>query len=121
MNRIFRSAIFYLFLIIAVAWVSNFYRASADARQNPESVNEWVELVENGEIKSAEFLTKDEKVIGEYATDPDARYEVFLPHDTIDEFEALARQHDVEVSADPQAGSLFLTVLVQFLPIVLII
>ncbi|MCA1708279.1 MAG: hypothetical protein LC808_35390 [Actinobacteria bacterium] len=30
MNRIFRSAIFYLVLVIAVVWVYNLYRANSD-------------------------------------------------------------------------------------------
>jgi cell division protease FtsH len=119
MNRIFRSAIFYLVLIIAVVWVFNLYRASADKPEKLASVNDWVERVEGGEISSAEFLTKDERVLG---TDSNGtKYEVNLPKDTIDEYQELAIQNNVQVSADPQQGSVFLSVLFQFLPILIIV
>jgi cell division protease FtsH len=119
MNRIFRSAIFYLVLIIAVVWVFNLYRASADKPEKLPSVNDWVEKVESGEISSAEFLTKDERVLG---TDSNGtKYEVNLPKDTIDQYQELAIQNNVQVSADPQQGSVFLSVLFQFLPILIIV
>ena len=120
MNRIFRSAIFYLVLIIAVVWVYNLYRASADRPTTLSSVNEFVEMVEGGEILSAKFLTKDEKVVGELAGG-DGKYELFLVTDTLDDLSQIAIDSGVEVSADPQTGSVFLTALFQFLPIILIV
>ena len=119
MNRIFRSAVFYLVLIIAVVWVYNLYRASADRPKELSSVNEWVTLVEGGRIQSAKFLTKDEKAIGEFKTG--GRYELNFPKDTIDEYQQVAMDADVQVSADPQVGSFWLTALFQFLPIILIV
>src|SRR5688500_4609368 len=120
MNRIFRSAIFYLVLIIAVVWVYNLYRASADRPRELSSVNEFVEMVEGGEILSAKFMTKDEKVVGELA-DGEGKYELFLVTDTLDDLSQVAIDSGVEVSADPQVGSVFLTALFQFLPIILIV
>ncbi|MDQ3766082.1 MAG: ATP-dependent zinc metalloprotease FtsH, partial [Actinomycetota bacterium] len=120
MNRIFRSAIFYLVLIIAVVWVFNIYRQSAQGPEQIESVNTWVGMVEDKDIDTAKFLTKDEKVIGDLS-DGTGQYEVFLPHDTVDEFANFARKNDVDVSADPQMGSFFLSVLFQFLPILIIV
>ncbi|MGH2819907.1 MAG: ATP-dependent metallopeptidase FtsH/Yme1/Tma family protein, partial [Actinomycetota bacterium] len=119
MNRILRSAIFYLILIVAVVWVFSFYRSSANAPEDLGTVNRWVSLVESGQVESAQFLTKDEKVVGEL-TDG-SRYEVFLPHDTLDDYADLAVESGIETSADPQAGNLFLSVLFQFIPIILII
>jgi cell division protease FtsH len=119
MNRIFRSAIFYFVLLVAVVWVFNLYRASADAPEELESVNELATLIDEGRVETAKFLTKDEKVVGELTDGTE--YEVFLPHDTVDNFADQARAADVEVSADPQQGSLLLSVLFQFLPILLIV
>ncbi|MGH2748767.1 MAG: ATP-dependent zinc metalloprotease FtsH [Actinomycetota bacterium] len=119
MNRIFRSAIFYLVLIIAVVWVFNLYRASSDAPEKIESVNEWVAAVENGEIASVKFLNKDEKGTGEFKNGD--TYELSFPKDTVDDFAELARENGVNVSADPQQGSVFLSVLFQFLPILIIV
>ena len=119
MNRIFRSAIFYLVLLAAVIWVFNLYRTSGDQPEEIKSVNVWEEMVRDGEIATAKFLTKDEKVIGEKTGG--GEYELFLPKDTVDDYAELATAYDVQVSADPQPGSLILTVLFQFLPIVLIV
>ena len=120
MNRVLKSAVFYLVLIIAVVWVINLYRASADKPQEIASVNAWVAMIENGDISTAEFQTKDEKVIGEFS-DGEQRYEVFLPKDTVAEYSDLAVQNEVEVSADPQTGSVWVSVLFQFLPILIIL
>jgi cell division protease FtsH len=118
MNRIFRSAIFYLVLIIAVVWIFNIYRSSADAPEQLPTVNAWLDRLET-DVDTAKFLTKDEKVVGTF-TDQ-SRYEVFLPHDTIDEYADEAIGADVETSADPQAGSVLLSVLFQFIPILIIV
>jgi cell division protease FtsH len=119
MNRIFRSAVFYLILIVAVVWVFNLYRNSADKPEQLNSVNDFQNLIENGDIATAKFLTKDEKVIGELQDG--TRYELFVPKDTVDEWATFAQENDVEVSADPQQGSVFLSVLFQFLPILIIV
>ncbi len=120
MNRIFRSAIFYLILVIGVFWVFNLYRQSADKPEPLENVNVWVQRVESNQITSAEFLTEDEKIIGEQ-TGEIKRYEVFLPKDTVDDYAEFAMENGVLVSADPQKGSVFLSVLFQFLPILIIV
>jgi cell division protease FtsH len=119
MNRIFRSAIFYLILIVAVVWVFSLYRNSAEQPRRIESVNEWEDLVEDGQIATAKFLSKDEKVVGEDARQDE--YEVFLPKDTVDSAAQFAKLNGVQVSADPQQGSVFLSVLFQFLPILIIV
>jgi cell division protease FtsH len=119
MNRIFRSAIFYLVLIIAVVWIYNLYRASADRPTTLSSVNEFEEMIQGGDITSAKFLTKDEKVVGDLAGG--GKYELFLVTDTLDDLSQKAIDARVEVSADPQTGSVFLTALFQFLPIILIV
>ncbi len=122
MNRIFRSAVFYLVLIIAVVWVFNLYRASTDSPAKLESVNVFQDYLDDHTITSAKFLTKDEKVVGDCAC-PDGKdqFEVFLPKDTVDEWADYAQDREIEVSADPQQGSVFLSVLFQFLPILIIV
>src|SRR5918996_1667625 len=119
MNRIFRSAIFYLVLIVAVVWVFNLYRASTNEPEKIQSVNEWVSRVETGEVESAKFLTKDEKVVGDLSDG--GEYEVNLPKDTVDDFAELARERGVLISADPEQGNVILTVLFQFFPILIIL
>jgi cell division protease FtsH len=119
MNRIFRSAIFYLVLIIAVVWVFNLYRESSERPRKLESVNEFYALVETGDVQTAEFLNEDERVVGQLVGGQ--TYEISLPKDTVDDTAEFVRTQDVLVSADPQKGSLWLTVIFQFLPIILIV
>ncbi len=120
MNRIFKSAIFYLVLIIAVVFVINLYQSNAERPEEIESVNDWVQMVEAGEIETAKFLTKDEKVMGELSGG-DLEYELFLPKDTVDDYQQVAFDNNVPITADPQQSSIFLTIIFQFLPIFLII
>ncbi|CAN5740154.1 ATP-dependent zinc metalloprotease FtsH [soil metagenome] len=119
MNRIFRSAVFYLVLVIAVAWIYQAYRSTTEAPQKLSSVNRWIELVEDKQVDTAEFLNKDERVVGQLADGTE--YEVNLPTGTVDNFQLLARDNGAEVTADPQQGSLFLTILFQFAPILIIV
>jgi cell division protease FtsH len=119
MNRTFRNSIFYLLLIIVVVWVITSYNNKSDKPEEIASVNQWVEMVEAGEVESAEFLTVDEKVTGELT---DGRqYELHFPKDTIDEYQRTALEADVAVTADPQRGSPILSILFQFLPILIIV
>jgi len=119
MNKVFRSAIFYLVLLVAVIWVFQFYRNAAEAPRELTSLNEFVSMVESDEIASAQFLTRSEKVVGD--TTNNDTYEIFLPHGTIDNFAKLARDNEVEVTADPEQGSVLVSFLFQFLPILLIV
>ena len=63
MNRIFRSAVFYLILIIAVVWVFNLYRASADKPRELESVNDFVSKIEDDVTTATFLITNDEEVV----------------------------------------------------------
>jgi cell division protease FtsH len=119
MNRVFRSAIFYLILFIAVVWVFNLYRANAD-QPKELSVTQFDQELQEGNISKVEFLTNDEKAVGEFQGGDE--FEVFLPKDTIDDFWNETRdQTDIVVNANPQKGSVWLSVLFQFLPIILIV
>jgi cell division protease FtsH len=120
MNRIFRSAVFYLILIILIVWVYNLYRASS-SKPEQLTVNEFVARVESSDIQTAKFLTRDEKVVGNFIEGEDARYEAYLPHDTIDEYQQIALDSGVTVQADPQVGSPLLSFFFQFFPILLIV
>src|SRR5919199_4526789 len=98
MNRLFRSAIFYLILIIAVVWVFNAYRNSSEKPVEIGSVNQWVQMVHQDQIASAKFLTKDEKVTGELTSQ--RPYEVNLPKDTIPYYLRIAENAKVPITAD---------------------
>src|ERR687896_409624 len=119
MNRIFRSVIFYILLGAAVFWVFTLYRTSAEKPVKLDSVNQFVEYVEDGTIDSAEFLARDNKVTGDLSSE--RKYEITLPWGTLDTYANFAREEGVSVTADQQQGSPLLSILVQFLPILLIL
>ena len=119
MNRVFRSAIFYLVLIIAVVWVFNLYRSTSGQPEELDVTRFNEELTTGDSIASLKFLNKDEKVVGEF--EDGTTFEVNLPKDTIDDFWEDAKASETSVSADPQTGSVWLSVLFQFLPILLIV
>ena len=119
MNRTFRNSIFYLMLIIGVVWVITSVNRNADKPEEIASVNQWVEMVEAGEIESAEFLTVDEKITGELTSG--SQYELHVPKDTVDDYQRVALDNEVAVTADPQRGSPILSILFQFLPILIIV
>jgi cell division protease FtsH len=119
MNRIFRSVIFYLILGVAVFWVFTLYRTSAEKPTELKSVNQFREYVVDGTIVSAEFLARDNKVVGELSGE--GNYELTLPWGTLDDAANFAVEEGVEVTADQQQGSPILSILFQFLPILIIL
>ncbi|HEY7875823.1 MAG TPA: ATP-dependent zinc metalloprotease FtsH [Actinomycetota bacterium] len=119
MNRIFRSVIFYLVLGVAVFWVFTLYRTSAEKPTELKSVNQFREYVVDGTIVSAEFLARDNKVIGELESE--GTYELTLPYGTLDDAANFAVEEGVPVTADQQQGSPILSILFQFLPILIIL
>ena len=56
MNRIFRSALFYLLLIALLVFLVRMYQTNAARPERLESVNDWVEMVESSQIESAKFV-----------------------------------------------------------------
>jgi cell division protease FtsH len=119
MNRIFRSLVFYLVLLVAVVWVFSLYRDGAN-RPTEFNVNEYRTAVTSGQVTTAEFQNRDERIIGDLREG--GRYEVALPTGTVPDFaEFVERESSAEISADPQQGSVIVTVLFQFLPIIIIL
>jgi cell division protease FtsH len=118
MNRIFRSAVFYLLLMIAVIWVYQLYRNSAE-QPVPLDVNGYVQKAEAGGVDSIKFFNKDER--GEGQLIGGEKFEINFPKDTVDDYAQLSVDNGVEVSADPQVGSFWVSAVFQFLPIIIIV
>jgi cell division protease FtsH len=119
MNRIFRSIVFYLVLVLLVLWVFNLYRQSAEKPEQLDSVNQFQAYVQDGTINSAKFLARDNKVVGKL--DSGNEYELTLPYGRLDDLSAFALDEGVTVTADQQQGSPLLSILINFLPIVIIV
>ncbi|MFN2594996.1 MAG: ATP-dependent zinc metalloprotease FtsH, partial [Actinomycetota bacterium] len=119
MNRILRSAVFYIVLIVLVIWVFQIYRASQNKPVELKSVNEWTTMVQDHQVNTAQFLAKDYRVEGKLDDGHD--YQLTLPFGTIDDYARFAVDNGVTVSADQQQGSAIVAILIQFIPIVLIV
>jgi cell division protease FtsH len=76
------------------------------------------ELAKDGKVESATFLEQDQEVEGELSTGE--AYTSMYPLEYQDELTATLQEADVELSADAQKGSAFVSVLLNFLPILLI-
>ncbi|MDQ3878329.1 MAG: ATP-dependent zinc metalloprotease FtsH [Actinomycetota bacterium] len=119
MNRILRSAVFYIVLIVLVIWVFQIYRTSQNKPLELKSVNEWTTYVQDHRINTAEFLAKDYRVEGKL--DDGRDYQLTLPYGTIDNYSDFAVDNGVTVTADQQLGSPLVAILIQFIPILLIV
>jgi cell division protease FtsH len=119
MNRIFRSFVLYVVIIMVAVWGFTAYRDSAQAPQQLTSVNEWVQKVKSGDVKTAKFLNKDQKVEGTLSNGN--TYDVSLPDQTIQHYSNLALDKNVIVEADSQNGSAWLSLIINFLPILLFV
>ncbi|MEA2487185.1 MAG: cell division protease FtsH, partial [Actinomycetota bacterium] len=119
MNRILRSAVFYIVLIVLVIWVIQIYRGAQNKPLELKSVNEWSTYVTDHQVNTAEFLAKDYRVVGKL--DDGRLYQLTLPYGTIDDYARFAVQNGVTVTADQQQGSALIAILIQFIPILLIV
>jgi cell division protease FtsH len=85
------------------------------------SLPEFQQALDAGEVRSAEFLERDQRVVGELTSG--ARYQTSYPsqyQETLTK-EILAAPNGVDLTTDPQGDSLLLTLLFNLLPIILVV
>ena len=85
------------------------------------SLTRFESLVADGEIRTATFLERDQRVVGRLADGP--TYETTYPAQYQDDLaqKLLAAPGQVSISTDPQRGSVLVSVLVNIIPILLIL
>ena len=119
MNRIFRSAAFYIVVALVLLVVaSNVLKGGSDTEDL--SLSEFRTRVRGAAIATAEIQDKDNEIKGELRNG--RKYKVSYPAEFADELTGeLQEQGDVKVTVDRQKESLWLSLLFNFLPFLLLI
>jgi cell division protease FtsH len=112
-----RIAVIALAIVVVIGGLLLWSRGR-DSRESL-SLGEFEQAVVDGEIDSAEIKDRSNKVVGDL-TDGTS-YEVAFPQEYADELTLLLVDNDVDPEADPQATSLWETLLIQLLPIAVVI
>jgi cell division protease FtsH len=118
-NRIFRSAAFYVVAaLVVLVVVSNLLKGGG--RVEKLSLSEFERRLAAGEVRTATLHDKDSVAKGELADG--TKYKVSYPAEYADELtKELRAQDDVKVEVDRQKESVWLSVLFNFLPFLLLI
>jgi cell division protease FtsH len=118
-NRIFRSAAFYVVAaLVVLVIVSNLLKGGG--RVEKLSLSEFERRLAAGEVRSATLHDKDNVAKGELSDG--TNYRVSYPAEYADELtKELRAQDDVKVEVDRQKESVWLSVLLNFLPFLLLI
>ncbi|MER3452932.1 MAG: cell division protein FtsH [Acidimicrobiia bacterium] len=119
MNRIFRSAAFYVVAaLVVLVVVSNLLKGGDKVTRL--SLSDFERRVAAGEVRTATIHDKDDVVKGELADG--TRYRVTYPSEYADELtKELRARDDLKLEVDRQRESVWLSVLLNFLPFLLLI
>jgi cell division protease FtsH len=102
-----------LALVVLTVWVRR------DSGPEDLSLTEFESKLDAGEVADATIKDRDNSVTGTLTDDTD--FKVSYPADYADEITQQLLDHDVEAEADPQHESIWVTLLFQLLPVVLLI
>jgi len=118
-NRIFRSAAFYVVAaLVVLVVVSNLLKGGDKVTRL--SLSDFERRVAAGEVRTATIHDKDDVVKGELADG--TRYRVTYPSEYADELtKELRARDDLKLEVDRQRESVWLSVLLNFLPFLLLI
>jgi cell division protease FtsH len=117
-RRILRGPVLYLAVILAALWI---FVGLNNRGPEPTQLTfaELQELASQGAVDTAVFHEQDQIVTGELSDGERYEAEYLLEHE--DELVAELEAAGVELSADPQKGSAFVSVLLNLLPILLLV
>jgi cell division protease FtsH len=116
-KRLSRPILLYLALGLLVLLVAGmWFRHGAEAETL--TLDRFQALVDDGQVKTATIKDRDNKVTGEL--DDGTNYEVGYPAEYADELTAQLGSHDVAITVDQQKESVWISLLVNLLPLVLL-
>jgi cell division protease FtsH len=124
LKRFFKSAAFPILLVVILAFVAQRV-ISPDNGEKPPTYNEFLQKVDQGEIKSTTINTKDnsldvEEKPAEGSTDETGtKFETGYPNNTEQSLLNQLDQNDVEVTVKGTGGSSLLSMLTYILPFLL--
>ncbi len=116
MKRIFRNVGIYFLIIVLALYLAQSYLIPKDKPETP-SFNEFISQVENGEVKRAEILDKDNKIKGVYKDDK--AFEVAFPESY--DISTKLLEYKVKTTINPQNSSVWWVVVGNLLPFILIL
>lgn len=120
MKKLLRnSALYVLIIILLVYFVTSVVKPQAEPQKL--SLNEFVDKVESGSITQADIFDRDSIIKGKFK---DGRaYEVAYPanYDIVQKLMQEDKNNDIKIKVHPQKESLWMSVIIQAIPFLLII
>jgi cell division protease FtsH len=118
MKRFSRNTAFYVILAL-VALVLALTFLTGGPKREQLTLSEFEQRVSSEQVKTAEIIDGDNKVRGELTDGK--KYEAKYPAEYVDELTASLKANDVAYDTKPKKENLWLSLLLNFLPFVLII
>ena len=122
MRKVFRSAAFYVVLALLVLALASGLLGSGDKREKL-TLARFEQLVSEKQIKTAELVDGDSRVRGKLVggeKGEEKEYEAHYPAEYADELTASLRAAGVEYDTKKQKDNLLVSLLVNFLPFIII-
>jgi cell division protease FtsH len=116
-NRVFKNALFYFLIIVAVVWGFATFLGRGGTKEKLKT-NEFTRRVESGEIKSVIGFANSHKIEGELRDG--TKYEsTFLSPEKLDDL--MSKHPSVDYETEPENPSIWWSLLINALPIIIII
>ncbi|HKF00445.1 MAG TPA: ATP-dependent zinc metalloprotease FtsH [Actinomycetes bacterium] len=118
LNRLFRGPVTYLLLILVLVFLF-FNFLSGGKQASPPKLSEVVDAIEADRVQEATLEDRDQRITGKYKNGE--RFEASYTSNQGQSLFNLLRDKDVPVQVSNKGNNVFLTILVNFLPFVLIL
>jgi cell division protease FtsH len=116
-NRVLKSALFYFLILVAAVWAfATFLGRGAEIQDL--TFTEFKVHLEQDQIKNVKVLKNSQRLEGEL-TNGDKYRSTFLSAEKLDDL--MAENSDVPFEVDPQSQSIWISLLFNFLPILVIV
>jgi cell division protease FtsH len=117
LKKVFRNVGIYFLIIVIALWLAQSYLLKDKEKKTELTFNQLIERIDQGKVRSAEILDKDNKVRGEFTNGE--KFEVAFPK-TYD-ISAKLLEKNVKTTINPQASSVWWVIVGNLLPFVLIL
>jgi cell division protease FtsH len=118
LNRLFRGPVAYLLLILLLVFIFFQYVSNGPEAQQP-TLSEVVKAIDDGRVREFTLQDRDQKIEGEYTNGQ--RFVASYTQGQGQTLFNLGRDKDIKVKVENRESNVFLTILVNFLPFVLIL